>query len=194
VLEDNFGSITVKHSPYGIANVLSLNGAKHRSFRWFHQKEYLNTKAQLWRFLINKIVSVTPLNNNTWKKAEIFSFPTVPGSGGRRQSLHGKIIDAVLTFEIVQWASRKKGYRMILIFTKVVWDTSPKLSVQPVSPPRHNHGDQRIVLVNMGSFLWPPATLRSRLALNISRDWLGQLGCRGIIMEGPQKSFLISTS
>jgi len=30
VLEGNFGSITVKHSPYGIANVLSLNGAKQR--------------------------------------------------------------------------------------------------------------------------------------------------------------------
>ena len=28
VLEGNFGSITVKHSQYGIANVLSLNGAK----------------------------------------------------------------------------------------------------------------------------------------------------------------------
>jgi hypothetical protein len=28
VLEGNFGSITVKHSPYGIANVLLLNGAK----------------------------------------------------------------------------------------------------------------------------------------------------------------------
>jgi hypothetical protein len=30
VLEGNFGSITVKQSPYGIANVLSLNGAKQR--------------------------------------------------------------------------------------------------------------------------------------------------------------------
>ncbi len=30
VLKGNFGSITVKHSPYGIANVLSLNGAKQR--------------------------------------------------------------------------------------------------------------------------------------------------------------------
>jgi hypothetical protein len=30
VLEGNFGSITVKHSPYGIANVLSLNRAKQR--------------------------------------------------------------------------------------------------------------------------------------------------------------------
>jgi hypothetical protein len=30
VLEGNFGSITVKHSPYGIANVFSLNGAKQR--------------------------------------------------------------------------------------------------------------------------------------------------------------------
>jgi hypothetical protein len=30
VLEGNFGSITVKHSPYGIANVLLLNGAKQR--------------------------------------------------------------------------------------------------------------------------------------------------------------------
>jgi len=30
VLEGNFGSLTVKHSPYGIANVLSLNGAKQR--------------------------------------------------------------------------------------------------------------------------------------------------------------------
>ena len=28
VLEGNFGSITAKHSPYGIANVLLLNGAK----------------------------------------------------------------------------------------------------------------------------------------------------------------------
>ncbi len=28
VLEGNFGSITVRHSPYGIANVLLLNGAK----------------------------------------------------------------------------------------------------------------------------------------------------------------------
>jgi len=30
MLEGNFGSITVKHSPYGIANVLLLNGAKQR--------------------------------------------------------------------------------------------------------------------------------------------------------------------
>jgi len=30
VLEGNFGSIMVKHSPYGIVNVLSLNGAKQR--------------------------------------------------------------------------------------------------------------------------------------------------------------------
>ncbi len=30
VLEGNFGSIMVKHSPYRIANVLSLNGAKKR--------------------------------------------------------------------------------------------------------------------------------------------------------------------
>jgi len=30
VLEGNSGSLTVKHSPYGIANVLSLNGAKQR--------------------------------------------------------------------------------------------------------------------------------------------------------------------
>jgi len=30
VLEGNFGGITVKHSPYGIANVLSPNGSKHR--------------------------------------------------------------------------------------------------------------------------------------------------------------------
>lgn len=30
VLEGDFGNITVKHSPYGIANVLSLNGAKQR--------------------------------------------------------------------------------------------------------------------------------------------------------------------
>jgi hypothetical protein len=30
VLEGNCGSITVKHSPYGIANVLYLNGAKQR--------------------------------------------------------------------------------------------------------------------------------------------------------------------
>ncbi len=30
VLEGNFGSLTVKHSPYGIANVLLLNGAKQR--------------------------------------------------------------------------------------------------------------------------------------------------------------------
>ena len=28
VLEGNFGSIMVTHSPYGIANVLTLNGAK----------------------------------------------------------------------------------------------------------------------------------------------------------------------
>jgi hypothetical protein len=35
VLEGNFGSITVKHSPYGIANVLLLNGAKQR-----HQVTY----------------------------------------------------------------------------------------------------------------------------------------------------------
>jgi hypothetical protein len=30
VLEGNFGSLTVKHSPYRIANVLSINGAKER--------------------------------------------------------------------------------------------------------------------------------------------------------------------
>jgi hypothetical protein len=35
VLEGNFGRITVKHSPYGIANVLLLNGAKQR-----HQVTY----------------------------------------------------------------------------------------------------------------------------------------------------------
>jgi hypothetical protein len=31
------------------------------------------------------------------EKAESLSFPTLPGSGGRGQSLHGKIIDATLT-------------------------------------------------------------------------------------------------
>ena len=40
----------------------------YRSFWPFGQKEYLYTKAQLWRFLINKLVSVTPLTNNTLRK------------------------------------------------------------------------------------------------------------------------------
>jgi hypothetical protein len=49
VLEGNLGSITVKHSPYGIANVLSLNGAKqhHRvtydsEDRWGEFQEHTN--------------------------------------------------------------------------------------------------------------------------------------------------------
>jgi hypothetical protein len=56
----------------------------------------------------------------------------------------------------VQWASQKK--RISYDFHSYVGSMRhiPKNnSVQPLSPPRHNHGDQRIVLVNvaMGSFL-----------------------------------------
>ena len=40
VLEGNFGSITVKHSPYGIANVLSLNGAKQRHQVTYDSKDH----------------------------------------------------------------------------------------------------------------------------------------------------------
>ena len=41
----------------------------------FPQKEFLNTKAQLWRVLINKLVIVTPLINN-----QLFSGSRVWGS------------------------------------------------------------------------------------------------------------------
>jgi len=39
VLEGNFGSITVKHSPYGIANVLLLNGAQQRHRVMYDSKD-----------------------------------------------------------------------------------------------------------------------------------------------------------
>ncbi len=51
------------------------------SFWQFHQKEYLNTKAQLWHFLINKLVSVTPLTNNTWRKLRSSAFQQYQGLG-----------------------------------------------------------------------------------------------------------------
>ncbi len=39
MLEGNFGSITVKHSPYGIANVLLLNKAKQRHQVMYNSKD-----------------------------------------------------------------------------------------------------------------------------------------------------------
>ena len=40
MLEGNFGSITVKHRPYGIANVLLLNGAKQRHQVTYDSKDH----------------------------------------------------------------------------------------------------------------------------------------------------------
>ncbi len=84
--------IHVIHSTLPTKNLLKKQISPCRSFWRFRQKEYLNTKAQLWPFLINKLVTVTPLTNNILKKAEIFSFPTIPGSGGCGQSLHNKVL------------------------------------------------------------------------------------------------------
>ena len=43
-------------------------------FLLIEQKEFSNTKAQLWCFLINKLVSATPQTNNTWRKLRSSAF------------------------------------------------------------------------------------------------------------------------
>ena len=114
----------------------------------------------------------------------------VPSLGGRLHRIQ-RIVRGIL----VQWASRRK--RISYDFHSYIGSTRhiPKTFRSAALSTATQPSDQRIVLVNaaMGSFLWKPATLRSRSALNIIRDWLGQLGCGGIFMEGPQKSFFIST-